>query len=142
MNSRTRKSLGLRSILLILVSVLGAENAQGGAVYGVSLVQLLASPERFAGKHISVVGYFAVGPNVHLYLTEAHARVFDHNSSIALNDESADGSLTQSSCAGGFVRVDGEFGFLDQDHPAIVSVDEVTRLDTRERCWSRQGQRD
>lgn len=105
----------------------------------VSLVSLLATPERFEGKFVHVVGYLTSGPALHLYLSKEHAKIFDLPSSIFINDTSPGGTLTQSSCEGRFVRVRGVFGRYEGVQPAIVEVAQVDDLETHETCWKSGG---
>jgi hypothetical protein len=105
----------------------------------VSLIQLLATPDKFDQKFVWVVGYLERGPNLNLYLTKDHARVFDHASSIGVHDTTVGGTLTLSSCVGNFVRVRGVFGKLEGLFPAIVDVEEVENLESHGSCWRRSG---
>jgi len=123
------------ALLVIASPVLSTERDE----FAVSLVRLLAAPDQFEKKFVWVIGYLDSGPNLHLYLTRDHARVFDYQSSIEVNDKSVGGTLTQSSCVGSFVRVKGEFGKLHGLLPAIVEVEEVENLDSQETCWSRSA---
>jgi len=105
--------------------------------FSVSLINLLAKPDQYEKEFVRVIGYLGSGPNLHLYLTRDHARVFDYSSSIEINDTTLGGTLTQSPCAGSFVRVTGVFGKLYGGLPGIVDVEEVDNLDKQEMCWSR-----
>ena len=123
------------ALLAIASPVLSTEREE----FAVSLVRLLATPHQFEKKFIWVIGYLDSGPNLHLYLTRDHARVFDYQSSIEVNDTTTGGTLTQSPCVGSFVRVKGVFGKLHGLLPAIVNVEEVENLDSQETCWSRSA---
>jgi hypothetical protein len=105
----------------------------------VSLIQLLVTPDKYDQKFVWVIGYLESGPNLNLYLTKDHARVFDHASSIGVHDTTVGGTLTSSSCVGSFVRVRGVFGKLEGLFPAIVDVEEVENLEGRGSCWRRSG---
>lgn len=115
----------------------GSAEADEGAV-PVSLVQLLIAPENFSGKQVQVVGFLQKKPTLQLFLTEDHATSLDIQSSVAVSDDSPDGSLTQSDCLDHYVRVTGRFDRLMGVAWAIVGAKEVLRMDTIQPCWKRQ----
>lgn len=84
-----RRSMNIRSLFLcfILLSVVGTSptSSEGqhiaGSIQNISMIQLIANPEKFDGKTVSVVGFLGIEPeNERLYLTEEdHQRIFAHN---------------------------------------------------------------
>ena len=59
-----RKIVVLMALLLTAATVIGQQPLQ------VSLVQLIASPEKFDGKLVSVIGFLEIGESADLYLHE------------------------------------------------------------------------
>ena len=52
--------------------------------YDVSMTQLIATPERYIGKRIRVIGYFSKDVDT-LYLSEDHAEISDYKSGIYIS---------------------------------------------------------
>jgi len=85
------------------------------------MVQLLTDPAAFAGSEISVRGYLAAPIfNLALFLTQEHAALADHVSSIPVADSTPDGYLTNE-CAGHPAIVDGTLQKRG-DAPFIVAA--------------------
>ena len=105
----------------------------------VSLVQLLANPQKYEHRFVWVIGYLERLPNLMLYLTKNHARIFDIASAIDIHDTTAGGELILSTCVSNWVRVRGVFGMLEGVYPAIVDVEEVVILESHGSCWKRSG---
>lgn len=76
----------------------------------VSLIQLIATPDKYVNKYISVQGYYG-GIPIHLYLTKDHADIGDYFSAIQLVDDvpSRKGSMPASSCRYNYIMVNGLF---------------------------------
>ena len=130
----------LRSNRFLLPVVLGlglCQTALPHEAERVSLVSLLTVPERYYGKFVSVMGYFAGGPEFALYLTSRHSRNIDYKSSIGVLDLTDEAEITSSACIEQFARVEGNF-IRTQDHRRmIVYVTQVTRADGSI-CWDRE----
>lgn len=105
--------------------------------YLVSLVRLIATPEKFAGLRVQVIGY--LGKPLQLYLTEKHAEVEDFWSGIEIFDPSEDGSLTRSSCVGNWVKVTGTLYRRQNGLYALWPVERVQLLDSYGICWTGGG---
>jgi hypothetical protein len=82
-------------LLASLASSCGGAEADEDPV-PVPLIQLLVAPENFSGKQVQVVGFLQKKPTLQLFLTRDHAASLDVQSSVAVSDDSSDGSLTQS----------------------------------------------
>lgn len=138
-----------RRLLAVLLAAgsCAACAARGPAVP--SLVQLLTDPGAFEGQEVVVHGYLASTTDSALFLTEEHARMFDHASSISVLDTTEDGYITQT-CDGFHALVEGTLR-KRSDAPLVVGpsgisrryeITDVTRIlihrgERLETCWPR-----
>jgi len=148
LNLRTWCSKGVITVILAsLIASCDAVSDDDDLVL-VSLVQLLATPEKFEGKQIRVVGFLQSAGQLRLFLTRDHALALDDWSSVRVHDDTPGGSLILSDCPGHYVTITGKFD-RDKGSPqalintgiilrAIIRVDDVLRMDTVETCWQRQ----
>lgn len=91
-------------LLVVLNStVLSEERARA-----VSIINLIATPERYDGSRVSVHGYFSIAP-LKLYLDEGAAKRLDGASGIDVVDTSDDGKIAKSQCDKSYVRMVGWF---------------------------------
>jgi hypothetical protein len=88
MSYSTSRTRGL--ICAIVLDVLGFSGFSAGEreqVTRVSIVQLLADPQRFEGIEVEVVGFAVLkGEDSALYLTEAYADAVDFATSVAFGE--------------------------------------------------------
>lgn len=106
----------------------------GEGPFFVPLVALIATPDRYVGVRVDVVGY--LDRPLHLYLTRDHAAVEDVSSSIDIIDGSEGGTLTHSTCVSHWVELIGTFYRRSNGLFGIRDAEEVRRLDTYEVCWT------
>lgn len=106
----------------------------------VSLVSLLARPDRHEGKFVSAMGYFSPW-DVGLYLTSGHSDARDMTSMVSVMDHTIDASIIRSDCAEAFARVEGTFIVSARMGPRIVWVTRVLSPDGLV-CWSSQADDD
>ena len=110
-------------------------NPVNANVYPVSLIELLAVPEKFNGKEISVIGYLNGTITFDLYLSRDHANILDRESSIEIIDNTPDGSLIQSSCASNYVQVKGTFKKRADSMYVIAYIKSVSIMESLKTCW-------
>ena len=127
-------------VLIVLIGSLAS--ACGGAetsddAVPVSVVQLVANPDDFAGKAIAVTGYLQKNPTLRLFLSKDHGAARDIQSSVIVSDDTSGGSLTQSGCLDQYVKVTGTLDRLMGAAWAVVRVREVRDAETAEMCWKR-----
>ena len=103
-------SLVIRTLILF-ASLLFAGCSEDNSTKLLSMAALLASPEKFDGGRVSVVGYLGRGAD--LYLTKDHAKIDDRSSSLILDlDTKERNLLVNSSCHEKYVEVVGIFGLI------------------------------
>jgi hypothetical protein len=123
----------LGMILPVFVLVQGCSphvNAKGedGQPLRVSMIQLLASPERFEGKRIQVEGVFRRGNEERaLYVSRDDAEYLNFASGLWL--ESTKGAETDRN--GAFVVVEGTFTAAERGHLGLwaATIRNVSRID-------------
>lgn len=128
---------------VIIVLIGSMASANGGAetsddAVPVSVIQLVANPDDFAGKAIEVTGYLQKNPTLRLFLSKDHGTARDIQSSVIVSDDTPGGLLTQSGCLGQYVKITGTFDRLMGAAWAVVRVREVRRAETAEMCWKRE----
>lgn len=74
----------------------------------VSIINLIATPERYDGLLVSVQGYFTTSPMT-LYVNEGSARRFDTVSGVDVIDATDDARFAKSRCHRSYVRMVGKF---------------------------------
>lgn len=98
----------------------------------VSLVQLIAFPERYERRLVSVYGYLEQGA---LYLTHHH--VTDGASLVFIAD--TDRQPIEEACGERYVQVMGRVN-TDRGASTLTDVEFVERPDRMYRCWEREPQ--
>jgi len=96
--SRSKRTMGttgkLVAACVICVSVLVATNGWAFQREPVSLVSLIAEPERYDGKDVSVTGYVLLGfEKSHLFLSPYDAQEFNVDNAIGLDFRKTDKTL-------------------------------------------------
>jgi len=124
-----------RFMNVILIYLLLLPNLVHADVYPVSLVELLAVPEKYDGKEIAVIGYLKDTTSLDLYLSRDHAKILDLESSIQVIDTTPDGLLFQSSCAPNYVRVKGTFIKRADSMYVIAYIKSVSIIESLKTCW-------
>ena len=96
----------------VVLPLLLSACSQDNSTHLVSMVALLANPEKFDGKRILVTGYLGRGNDI--YLTKEYSEINDRNSALLLNlDESNINNLSASQCRDKYVEVTGVFGLVN-----------------------------
>jgi len=93
---------------ILTVSALNTEGHAGIAeepIYHVSMIKVLADPEKFLGKRISLAGYLAHRDLPILFLMEEYAFINNVESGIYVSRS----DVVESSCFGRFVVLSGRF---------------------------------
>ena len=123
------RNQGIALMIFTLLSffssdVIGAKKNQSipHAQYAVSMVDLIVRPEQFThwDSSIQVAGFLAKHANLYLFLTKAHAKIYDMTSAIPFSLGDSDISLENSSCVGQFVSVIGRIK-KDPDGELVIS---------------------
>lgn len=124
--------------LLMLASCHGRSSER----IAIPLVRLLVLPDDLIGENVRVSGFLDKKVGLRLYLTQEHARMSDFASSVAVADDTEDGSLTLSPCTDNHVDVIGVVGMRAKLDPQIVDVQRVlTNTKDPGVCWARSGER-
>jgi hypothetical protein len=114
----------MRSFAILLVALSSCAGAQEVVNLGsVSMIQLIANPERFAGRRIAVSGYLAEGQR--LYLTREHAELSDMSSAIDLSGEFLD-DYRSSPCSKSLVTVSGRF--VETKPPKTYMIRDIEQI--------------
>lgn len=109
-----------------------AEQAQSSEVMHVSMIQLVASPERFEGKRVQLLGYCRFGFEEHsLYLHREDSLLLNTANAVWLDTTERREDLNET-----FVRVEGTFTARDHGHlglwpGALVQISRLERAKTR-----------
>jgi len=114
--------------------------AEQDGVVGVSLINLLATPEDYVGREVLVKGFLESGLYSGLYTNHLSAEIMDWPSSIFVHDSTLEGDLT-SSCKKKYVAIKGRFVEIQKRYE-LVEVVEVWDIKKKEPCWDRQDQED
>lgn len=122
------------SALAVGALLMACDSSDSDATRVVSLVGLLATPEKFIGEKVAVRGYLARHGGLNLYLTSEHAAAYDSASSLIVLDPTEGAALTQSPCADSFVEIRGTFGIGFQMGTVIRDVKSVFRFPGGY-CW-------
>ncbi|MCG8504430.1 MAG: hypothetical protein MI755_07475 [Sphingomonadales bacterium] len=109
--------LSLFALVALFALVLGLTNWRSltgspEPAYAVSLVNLIASTNHYAGKRVRVSGFLVKGDQ-HLFLTRDHAEIMDYMSAIPLIDHTPTASQILSNCPDGYVSVTGRMVSLE-----------------------------
>lgn len=134
----------LRYIVLgLLVSLLLSCDARVmGSLVPVSLVELLANPQRFENKIVEVSGYLESINDLRLFLTKEHAVINDVKSSVEIFDSTDGGILIQLPCMSHYVKVTGKFSKVYKGYAhAIKDVSRIYEYDSNEFCWDTKENR-
>lgn len=116
-------------LVVLMVAVFAAcdGRAEGGRV---SLISLVAEPDKFLGREVTVVGYHASGlePPL-LYLTKEQAQLNDWPSGVLLY-ETIEGTRFSAlmGCQDQYVMVIGRFALLPTEEPGITDIVRVVAL--------------
>jgi len=102
----------------------------------VSMTQLIATPERYKGKKIRVIGYYSGEGDV-LYLSKEHAEISDNKSGIYISGPSLGKNVLRDSlCIGKYIEVTGKFRQTkDWAFYSIAGVKKAKAVKTGEWCW-------
>lgn len=92
-------------------------------MYSPSLIQLIATPERWAGKRVSVQGYLSSWPS--LFVSREHAEAQDVSSAVRLAFVSEEGIRAASTCANHWVLM---HGFVELDRGGLAELTHVERV--------------
>ena len=106
------------------------------------MVNLISSPDEYSGKLVRVKGYLSADSGLQLYLSEDHAKIWDHASSISVSDPTHDAYMTLN-CQGAYGTVDATlqrisdapmlatsaFFFILADVERILLYDEAGKLE-------------
>jgi len=138
-NKMTYK-IKLITLFISLLSLNGCMEDDG--LYSASLIQLIATPEKFIGKTVYFQGYFDTASfGVGVYLTEKDAKMYNTASSISLMDVVMDQSdWKKFKCDHMHVTVKGKFDVPKETGiPAIVKTFSIFGNDIKEGedgyCW-------
>jgi len=102
----------------------------------VSITELLAVPEKFIDKKITVKGYYVRRFGGFLYLSKEHAEFLDNMSKIVVADNVAGGSaLSYSGCRNRYVEINGIFKATQYNSFAIFGVKKARAIKLDELCW-------
>ncbi|PKM18509.1 MAG: hypothetical protein CVV11_14470 [Gammaproteobacteria bacterium HGW-Gammaproteobacteria-15] len=133
---------------LLSSAVVAEEKFNADQFYGstevlpVSLVQLIATPDKFLNKRIRVRGHFLSAGDSWLYLTSDHAKFRDNKSAINVLDDTETGELYDMECNNGWVDIKGYFlATFRSDRREIegrLIVDSVYSLNKEKYCWERK----
>ncbi|WP_052476663.1 hypothetical protein [Nonlabens marinus] len=101
-------------------------------VHEVSLINLIATPEKFDGKSLSVKGFLQIEyESSRIYLNKADYEAGITSNSIWVNpDELSMKKILKNNCNGHYVVLDGKFR-VNSDHSSIVGsgeLDDITRV--------------
>jgi hypothetical protein len=124
------------------------EDEDGPANY-VSLVNLIASPERYVGHNVSATGYLSATSD-YLFLTRDHAELGDSATGVKLSilfreSDVSEHGVAATGCESRFVRVWGRFEGKDLLDFGIYNVSTIVALgklgdrDVPQVCWSNRN---
>ena len=117
-----------------LCMALGVSIAHSGGPTSVALVDLLANIEKYSGKEVTVMGYFAAHANLTLFESKAHSESRAYLSSLVVGDYDQM-ELHSSECIDKIVELTGEIASGAANNFILIGVTQITLVSTNEVCW-------
>ena len=138
--------LYLKLTLILLIAVVISDCSENEGSLSVSMVSLIASPNKYDGKRITVEGYLEGSIGFRLYLTKEHAMINDSSSSVSLVNLDFKDTAISEYCTGNYAVVKGRLKklpnvplfvkdvrfFIIDDLEKILMYDDELRIS---RCW-------
>jgi len=141
----------LVAVTLIVSGTCQASNDEDedGPANHVSLVNLIASPERYVGQNVSATGFLSASSD-YLFLTKDHADLADRATGVKLSilfleSDVSEHGIAATGCESRFVRVWGRFEGKDLLDIGIYRVSTIKALgklgdrDFPQVCWSNRN---
>jgi hypothetical protein len=102
-------------------------------VLAATMVQLLATPERWFGKRLAVQGFLS-SSLLELYLSRDHAAAMDGSSSVLLlGPRNEDELVAWQKCADSWVEVTG---FADRNQGGTIDLTRIEKIRSKNlQCW-------
>ena len=118
---------------LVLVCTGSAAIAEVGEVYDVSIIQLIATPKKYARKTVRVIGFLNIafeGDSIYLHEEDFHRGLT--NNGLGIRAEGATRERLET-LAGQYVLIEGVFDARHSDAMAVVPfrfwITNITRAD-------------
>lgn len=128
--------ISLKFLLGWVVISLSAASFADSEERSVSLFTLIGNAEHYVDKKIRTAGFLIKKGNIHLFVTEDHAVIYDYQSSIAVSDAD-DGSIYDSQCFDRYVFLSGTVvETIDTDEYALVDIEYIYDPKVRSPCWT------
>jgi len=105
------------------------------STHSVSLVELLAVPEKYADKNVRVKGFYNGEFYGAIFINHISADIMDEDSSIPVIDQTEAGELALG-CKNGYVEVIGHFAFDGYEYK-ISDVKKVMDVKSLKVCWEK-----
>lgn len=121
----------------LFVGVLSSPPNEDDYYYPVSLIHLIVVPEQFQDKKVVVHGYFQIGIFTKLYLGKEQADIFDTDSAITIQDNTAEGTMSEL-CDGKYVEVTGLFALYEKSYE-LQNIERILDVKALKPCWERDN---
>lgn len=128
-----RQAIALFAVMLFGLVAPGCNANEFGGVKQVTLEDLLAYPQKYAGERVTVMGYLAEHANLGLFLSREHAMARDFQSSIVVS-ECDDRRIGLSRCVDNTVSLTADLVMRSSSEFVLVDASDLKFVSTGKSC--------
>ena len=123
-------------VKLIYVLPLLALCLSANAYHQVSIINLIANPEKYLGMDVETKGFLQYNGELLLYVDQVRAKNVDFPSAVLVQDKSTENRLVEQ-CGNKYVAVQGKVGERSRQL-IIMDIINIFPLSEHKSCWEKQ----